>query len=174
LFVLCHIFIPLLCLEIFRFIRKSSDDNFQRFWLIIGSMLPDLIDKPLSLIFGLTGGRGYAHTPILLIFFSGFIFVITRKKKIALSLLVGSIFHLILDIPEIPWLWPLIPIEIYESNFTDWIYTLIQNPVIYISEILSLGGLFLIIIKYKVIFNKKFVHWNRLHFFLFEIPSYQS
>ena len=59
MFILTHIFVPLLLIEIFLQKFKKFEENFKRWAIIIGSILPDIIDKPLSLTFPtLFSGRG--------------------------------------------------------------------------------------------------------------------
>ena len=50
MFLLFHIFLPLFVLEIIILFTKVKSEKIQRFWLMLGSILPDLIDKPISLI----------------------------------------------------------------------------------------------------------------------------
>lgn len=167
MFIFFHVFIPLLFLELLVLIKKVNLTNLPRFWLITGSIFPDLIDKPLSLIFGLTGGRGYFHTPFLLIIISLLLFLFSRKRNIALTFGIGTLFHLLLDIPAVPWFWPIVPITIYESNIDDWIYTLFHNPLVYITEIIGFIGLLWIGVSQKIIFSRPFFNWRRLQNYLF-------
>jgi inner membrane protein len=78
----------------FEALGKCVDIRF----LIIGSLLPDIIDKPLAL-FPIGPGRGYAHTLAfaLLVFFIGLYFYFKQKKTLALGLSFGVFSHLILD-----------------------------------------------------------------------------
>ena len=171
MFPLFHIFFPLFVLELTTLFKWIKLEKIQRFWLILGSILPDLIDKPISLITKAISGRGIAHTPIFLIFLCFSIWLLTRNKWISLSLGIGMVFHLLLDIPSIPWLWPIIPLEHYEFGIDSWIYTILHDPLIISTEIISLIGLIGIIISYKIIFNGKLINWQKANIFLFETPK---
>ena len=61
---------------------------------VIGSQIPDIIDKPLNIIGVLPNSRNIGHT----LFMSGLIFissyVITKKKDISFSLSFLSLIHL--------------------------------------------------------------------------------
>ena len=113
--------------------------------IIIGSMLPDIIDKPLFLFFGESGlftGRSHAHTLLFaLLLLSGGIF---SRKSWLLTLALANVFHLMLDAiwnnPEtLFWLF-LGTFKPYESEgwFTDLWYNLTHLPEIYIPEIIGL------------------------------------
>ncbi|MHA1562549.1 MAG: metal-dependent hydrolase [Promethearchaeota archaeon] len=174
MFPLFHIFFPLFILELVLLITKNKKnklEKIQRFWLMLGSILPDLIDKPISIITKLVSGRGIAHTPIFLIFLCILIYILTRNKWISLSLGFGMIFHLLLDIPEVPWFWPIIPLEGYQDVFDSWIYTLLHDPLIFSTEIISLIGILGIIVSYKIIFNGKLINWQNVNSFLFKTPK---
>ncbi len=171
MFILFHIFIPLLSLEIFIRFNKSKDEFLHRFSLIIGSILPDLIDKPLSFISEDFGGRGYAHTLIFLLFVTILTHLLRKDNKITISLLMGLIFHLILDLPNIPLFWPFQEINLYNFELYSWIETLLHNPLIFFTELFSFIGLIIISIRYKIIFNQKIINGKNLKIFLFESPK---
>ena len=172
MFPLFHIFFPLFVLELIISFKKIKLEKFQRFWLILGSILPDLIDKPISLITKTISGRGIAHTPIFIFFLCFLIFFITRNKWISLSLGFGMIFHLLLDIPIVPWFWPFIPLESYNYGLDSWIYTILHDPLIISTEIISLIGILIIIISYKILFNGKLINWQNANSFLFKTPNH--
>ena len=171
MFPLFHIFFPLFVLELIASFKKFKLEKIQRFWLMLGSILPDLIDKPISLITKTMSGRGIAHTPIFLILLCFFIFFLTRNKWISLSLGFGMVFHLLLDIPGVPWFWPIIPLENYEFPFDSWIYTLLHDPLIISTEIISLVGIVGIVISHKILFNGKLINWQNVNIFLFKTPK---
>jgi hypothetical protein len=77
--------------------------------LLIGSILPDLIDKPLFL-FGITQyGRYIGHTLTLGVVIALITFAITRKKMVPVSLFFGYLLHLAEDMPFfIPWFYPFV------------------------------------------------------------------
>ena len=113
--------------------------------IIIGSMLPDIIDKPLFLLFsesGLFTGRSHTHTLLFaLLLLSGGLLI---RKSWLLDLSLGNLFHLFLDFiwksPETLF-WPLLGnFEPYQAEgwFSDIWYNLTHSPEIYIPEIIGL------------------------------------
>ena len=113
--------------------------------IVIGSMLPDIIDKPLFLVFGESGlftGRSHAHTLLFaLLLLSGGIF---SRKSWLLTLALANFSHLFLDfIWDDPktFFWPFLgKFEPYEAEgwFADLWYNLTRLPEIYIPEIIGL------------------------------------
>jgi len=84
-------------------------------WVIIGSLLPDIIDKPIGhIIFKDTFGTGqiYCHTLLfaIFLFLAGYVASSIYKKNFILLLAFGNLMHLILDFmwrkPSI-LLWPI-------------------------------------------------------------------
>ena len=171
MFPLFHIFFPLFILELIIPLKKYKLEKIQRFWLIMGSILPDLIDKPISLITKTVSGRGIAHTPIFLISLLFIVFILNRNKWLSLSLGFGMVFHLLLDIPEVPWLWPIITLGMYNFDLESWLYTILHDPLIISTEIISLVGLVGIVISYKIIFSGKLINWQYVNIFLFRTPK---
>ena len=155
MFLLFHIAVPLLLFEIPKIKEKV---NFNRLALIIGALLPDLIDKPILLL-SLGSGRGFSHS---LLFF-GIVYIIMilifkKKKFIANSLAIGILFHLVLDLPDVPLFAPFIyyDYEIIEDPILYWINKLMGDPVVQITEIFGFVGL-LFILFYNKLFNFKMI-----------------
>lgn len=118
--------------------------------LLLGSMLPDIIDKPVGdFIFRSTfhNGRIFSHTLVFLLMFLilGLWLYWKRKKTWLLALAVGVLSHLILDFM---WLspqtlfWPLYGWRFPGINDSDilgtWLTSLIREPTAYIPEIVGL------------------------------------
>ena len=63
----------------------------------VGALLPDLIDKPIFYLFPnhIAGTRGYAHT--LLFLMATFFVAKVFKSRIAFSIAIGVLAHLLLD-----------------------------------------------------------------------------
>ncbi|UCD08250.1 MAG: metal-dependent hydrolase [Dehalococcoidales bacterium] len=124
--------------------------------IIIGSMLPDIIDKPLFILFNqseLFTGRSHAHTLLFaLLLLSG---GLLSRKSWLLTLALANLFHLVLDsmwgTPETLF-WPFLgrfsPYEA-EGWFTDLWYNLTHLPEIYVPEIIGLIVTFFL--AYKII-----------------------
>jgi inner membrane protein len=132
-------------------LRSHLDYRF----LLVGSLLPDILDKPVGgIIFYNTfqSGRIFGHTlllNIILIVLS--IYILKKWGKTWLTVLAsGSIVHLLLDriwaSPE-TFLWPAygwsFP-KVSPVDFFGWLSNLINiltNPAVYIPEIIGLGVL---------------------------------
>ena len=78
-------------------------------WLLLGAILPDLVDKPLGLLAGNGYGRLYAHTLVAALGLAALAWALRRPAVTALALGVPA--HLALDrlweVPEV-LLWPLL------------------------------------------------------------------
>ena len=110
MFPFFHIAVPLIVLEI-PYIKSRF--SFNRFTIIIASIFPDIIDKPL-LFLSLGTGRGISHTLIFLLSSTLILYLISKRNIImTLSFLYGISFHFILDLPEVPLFYPLV---YYDSN----------------------------------------------------------
>jgi hypothetical protein len=124
---------------------RDTSGNLDYRMVIIGSMLPDIIDKPLFLLFGDSGsftGRSHAHTLLFaMLFFSA---GILSRKSWLLTLALANFTHLVLDsIWGSPYtlLWPFLGgFEPYKAEgwFSDIWYDLTHLPEIYIPEIIGL------------------------------------
>ena len=136
--------------------------------LLIGSLLPDIVDKPLGLLLLqdiIGNGRIFCHTLLFLIFITtiGLFLYISRRKTSVLVLSFGIFTHLVLDmIWRIPktLFWPLLGLsfETYEPvAFSDWLQSLYQGllafPVIGIPELI--GATIIIWFVYMLIRRKK-------------------
>ncbi|MCJ2531492.1 MAG: metal-dependent hydrolase [Candidatus Thermoplasmatota archaeon] len=118
--------------------------------LLAGALVPDLIDKPLSLILGV-GGRAVAHTLLFALALS-LSFLLLRSQAVSprrqifwttipLALAIGTWTHLILDRmwmqPEILF-WPFLgfafPLDIFDPfNFLEGY----RDPYVLIGDILG-------------------------------------
>jgi inner membrane protein len=119
--------------------------------LIIGSMLPDIIDKPVGEYFfrgTFHNGRIFAHTLLFLVLNTavGYYLYKRRKQLWLLTLAAGTFMHLALDeIWQVPdtFLWPLLGFHfaVYELNnwFVNLLMALLSSPYIYISEAIGLA-----------------------------------
>jgi membrane-bound metal-dependent hydrolase YbcI (DUF457 family) len=69
--------------------------------LVLGAYLPDIVDKPLALLTGLSG-RGYAHSLVVQALVFGVLFVVARCHTRPLAALaLGSVLHLLQDWPPL-------------------------------------------------------------------------
>jgi len=81
--------------------------------LLVGSLLPDIIDKPLAVLYsGTLGGRTFSHTLLFLLAtaIAGLCLYLSRHKSWLLVLAFGVFMHLVLDemwLRPGTLLWPL-------------------------------------------------------------------
>jgi hypothetical protein len=119
--------------------------------LLIGSLLPDIIDKPIGGFFfreQLSNGRVYAHTLLFLIILTvvGIWLYRSRGSIWMLVLAFGTLIHHILDqiwlMPK-TMLWPVLGFEFERITSTDWLSLWLSNffsrPGVFIPELIGLG-----------------------------------
>lgn len=122
-------------------------------WLLVGSLLPDIIDKPIGqYLFRDTfnNGRIFAHTLLFLIIISAIGIYLYKKKRWRwmLALAVGTFTHLVLDEmwqtpttlfwPALGFSFPGVELEGWAGNIWE---ALFSNPSVYIPEIVGLAVL---------------------------------
>ena len=154
-----HAALPLIFTEIPQ-IKKLK---INRYSLLIGSLLPDIVDKPLFLL-GFGNGRFFSHNLLFVIISFLIVYFSSRKNKtISFSFLAGLFFHLILDIPYVPLFYPFIA---YEFRFVEepllyWIKQLWTNPIVLITETIGLLFIIFILIKNKLYHMKEISDYLR-------------
>jgi membrane-bound metal-dependent hydrolase YbcI (DUF457 family) len=132
----------------FRYVFR--DPNIDLRFLAIGSILPDLIDKPVGTIFWagtFQSGRIYAHTLLFSFLLMGVVLALTKRgvwRRRWIALAVGSLFHLLLDgmwtnqeaflWPAFGWSFPPGPEE-YWTGFLD---RLLYDPWMIVQEVVGL------------------------------------
>jgi len=117
--------------------------------LLIGSLLPDIFDKPIGQFFfrdSLSNGRIFCHTLafLLLITVAGSYLYRSYKKTWLLVLSLGTFTHLICDqmwLTPRTLLWPLYGWTFQRADLTLWMqnifYALRTNPAVYIPELVG-------------------------------------
>jgi len=144
--------------------------------VLVGSMLPDIIDKPLGgfiLRESLGNGRIYCHTLVFLLLLLGMgIFFRYKLNRPGFFVLAGgSLVHHVLDgmwlFPS-TFLWPAygwgFPKGNAEAWLEYWIKSLLTNPIVYLPEIA--GVLILIFFGIKLIFQvnlREFIFTGKLN-----------
>jgi hypothetical protein len=133
MFVLFHVLIAMLC---------SMPTSLKKRWVILGALLPDLIDKPLQLI-GIGNGRWWAHAPLLWMAVLGGVYLLSHNKPVVLALVLGIFSHLLFDLPGIPLWFPVIsyPFPSEPGILAIWMATLFENSLIWITEGAAGAGL---------------------------------
>jgi len=117
--------------------------------LLIGSLLPDIIDKPVGhffLIDTLNNGKIFSHTFLFLILvtLAGLYLYQRHSKGWFLVLSFGTFTHLIFDqmwrMPQTLF-WPFLGVAFESLGYTDWVsnlfYALLTNPEVYVPELLG-------------------------------------
>jgi len=114
--------------------------------LFLGSMLPDIIDKPVGLYFfreTLSNGRIFCHTLLFLVLLAaGGLFLFKSRRRVwLLTLAAGTLAHLVLDrmwLTPRTLLWPFFGTAFDRIELYDWmsniLEALFQNAAIYIPE----------------------------------------
>lgn len=107
--------------------------------LLLGSLLPDIIDKPVGHFFfreTLSNGRIYSHTLLFLLIISLGGYLLYRRGHLWLvTLAIGTFWHLILDeiwLSPRTLLWPFFGTAFQklaiDNLLTRWLYGLLHNP----------------------------------------------
>ncbi len=133
--------------------------------LVIGSLLPDIIDKPIGQYFfreTFNNGRIFAHTLLFLVLITaagGYLYQ-RRRSRWMLTLAAGVFTHLAFDeIWQVPAtiFWPVLGFSFPTYDLTGWatniFQALISNPYIYVSE--SIGLTITIWLAATVVSRKK-------------------
>lgn len=117
--------------------------------LLIGSLLPDIIDKPLGQVFFkefFSNGRIFGHTLLflLVITLAGLYFYRFRKQSWLLVLSLGTFIHLACDqiwlMPR-TMLWPVYGFAFERIELTGWMAyildKLLKDPAVYLPELVG-------------------------------------
>lgn len=142
-----------LALAAASFVRRSD-----LAFVALGSLLPDIIDKPLGAIaFGTPAmGRTFAHTLLFLLVLAAFA-AYTRDIRLA-SLSGGVLSHLILDFmwnSPVILLWPLLggfpaAAHIGILGYMEMLLTGLRDPMVLVPECLGLAYLLYFVVQQKL------------------------
>lgn len=147
--ILWHLGVTLLLVRyVFR------DPNMDLRWVALGSILPDLIDKPIgSVLFHdqLGSHRLAAHAMVFPVLLLGVVMLVTRRerpeRKALIGVVIGALFHLVLDAawadPEVFW-WPFLGFEfpeIPDSALLPLLRAMVTNPMVWVGEAIGLAYL---------------------------------
>ncbi len=143
--------------------------------LLLGSLLPDIIDKPLGQIIfreSFNNGRIFTHTFLFLILITtaGYYLYRKRQKIWLLTLAMGTFTHIILDemwFSPKTLLWPMFGLAFEKLDLTFVMYGMLQalftNPKIYLSEMVGLAILVtfaVVLIRRKKV--RSFIKYGRV------------
>ncbi len=137
--------------------------------VLVGSLLPDIIDKPVWLLVNsgvFLSGRDYAHTLLFnLVLLVGGLILIRYRKSWLLIISLASLMHLILDQM---WnslavlLWPLLgplPKEETAGWLSNTVQALFLYPEVYIPEIVGL--VIVLLFVYRLVMRKSVISFIR-------------
>lgn len=159
-------------------VSKPFSRGLQKRWILLGTLLPDIIDKTayygLSFVthksgaaLGLISGtRTFAHTAIFCLIF--IFYSLYKKNKLLLAISIGVFTHLFLDgIGDVISIEPILPevknklalfFPLYGFRFPTIPFTTLGehltsyfDPYFYFTEVLG----FLFLIKNLVVLKKK-------------------
>lgn len=135
-------------------------------FIVLGALLPDIIDKPLGLILlpGLASGRIFLHTLLFLSLTLLAAVVIYRQQRSPWGFYIafGVLMHFVMDAiwtEPLTFYWPILgPFKSYPGmTFTwmlqNWIQSLIKESRLYIAE--TAGFLILLFFTVKLIIQKQ-------------------
>jgi len=136
-------------------------------FILLGSMLPDLIDKPLGLFIlpGLQNLRTFSHTLLFLFLIICAAVWVYRKQNAAWGLFMafGVLAHFLLDamwLEPSTLLWPLLGFTFIKYPGMDldaWLkmllYGLTANPEVYIPE--AMGLIILVFFFIRIVAERK-------------------
>ncbi len=127
------------------------DPNMDLRLLLVGSLLPDLIDKPLGrvlMVGDYEAGKLWGHTLLFSVALMGVILVATgrrsRYRRMWFPLAVGTLFHLVLDAMWTrgeTFLWPFLGTEFTPGepgNLLDSFRSGYTDPVVLAGEVAGL------------------------------------
>jgi membrane-bound metal-dependent hydrolase YbcI (DUF457 family) len=126
-------------------ITETLAKNIDIRFLLIGAILPDIIDKPLGL-FHIGSGRSISHTLLFLLSFTifGLILYFAKKWKRMLVLAGGICAHLMLDsmwLNPHTFFWPFYGGQFSVGNPSDWLSRwgseLTDDPIVLICEVIG-------------------------------------
>lgn len=119
--------------------------------LLVGSLLPDIIDKPVGHYFfrdTFNNGRIFSHTLLFLILISAVGFYLYRRHRQVwmFTLAAGTFMHLVLDemwITPATLFWPVLGFTFEKAEINNWLSNifreLFSSPVVYIPEAIGLA-----------------------------------
>jgi inner membrane protein len=134
--------------------------------LLVGSLVPDIIDKPLGHLFfrdAFSSGRIFGHTLLFLIGLGLAGLFLRRRagRTWLLALAFGTATHLLFDAmwqnPRTLW-WPIMGLTFERGDLTDWIpgmlRALTRDPTVFLPEIaggMVLAALALLLLRRKMV-----------------------
>ncbi len=158
---------PSIKTSFYRSLANRMDIRF----LLIGSLLPDIIDKPIGVYFfreTFSNGRIFSHTLLffILITIVGFLINKYSRKTWGLALSFSTLFHLILDemwLTPQTLLWPLYGFGFDKYEIANWLvnilHGLLEKPKLYVPEII--GFVVLVLFIWELLHRRAIIRFLR-------------
>ncbi len=150
MFIFAHLGFTLLFFLVIK--KYYALDKIDIRFVLVGALLPDILDKTLG-YFTPIAGRSLFHAVIPLFLILSVL--ILKDKVIFISLMLASLFHLMLDEmflkPKI-LLWPLFGIELNLGvvDVNNYWFTLFHSTYVQVTEILGFIILLGFVINYDL------------------------
>lgn len=133
---------------IVRYVFRDPDMDLR--WVMAGSILPDVIDKPIgSVFFQSTFGthRVFAHSIMFSILAFAVVLIATRRgtnwRRGFIGLVIGMFIHLLLDAawatPEAFW-WPFFGWQfpkVLDSDLLSLVGRMVSDPLVWAGEVVG-------------------------------------
>jgi membrane-bound metal-dependent hydrolase YbcI (DUF457 family) len=140
---------------IVRYVFRDPDMDLR--WVLAGSILPDLIDKPIaSVFFHDTFGthRIFAHSIVFPMLAFAVVLVATKRgtnlRRGLIGAVIGVFIHLLLDAawatPEAFW-WPFFGLEfprVLDSDLMSLLGRMLSDPLVWAGE--AAGAAYLVLL----------------------------
>jgi membrane-bound metal-dependent hydrolase YbcI (DUF457 family) len=105
--------------------------------LLVGSMLPDIIDKPVGQFFfreAFSNGRIFSHTLLFLVVLTGIGFFLYKRYRQVwmLTLAAGTFSHLVLDamwVAPATLFWPAMGFTFEKETLENWLWMIFRGAV---------------------------------------------
>lgn len=156
MFPFFHVFVPLLVLELTGLTRKW---NLQRLALVVGLMLPDLIEKPIDIV-NPRFGRNVFHSLLFLGLLVGVTLAVRKAKgpqrgstRVMTALSLGTAIHLLLDLPYVPFFAPFVDYSHWwdaDDALGAWIHSLLTEPVVQVTEAIGVACAGVLVAKFHL------------------------
>ena len=153
MYLLAHLAFGAVTADAARRLRRGVRVDFR--WILLGTILPDLVDKPLGFALGLSG-RIWTHTALASVALTllGLAWM-RRGSSAATWLAVGSWTHLVLDrMWDLPvtLLYPLFGFAFppADRSLLSYLLVLVTDPVVWGGEIVGGVVLFAMAWRYGV------------------------
>ena len=139
-------------------------------WILVGALLPDIIDKPLGILL-LDNGRVFSHSLVFLAALSiaGVILYRAKHWSWLLAFAFGTLFHLVLDFmwqtPDV-FFWPAYGVGFKTMKESNWFERLwrgfIYAPTVSVPEFVGFAVCILfalVVIRRRMVWE--WMRWGR-------------